>query len=128
MKTILKTEELLMFILCIYFFSLMDYSWWLFPALILVPDVGLLGYAHNAKTGAIVYNIFHHKGIAILVGAFGILLNNQEVILTGIILFAHSSMDRMLGFGLKYKSSFDDTHLGSIGKEKNQKKSIEVAI
>ncbi len=32
-------------------------------------------------------------------------------------LFAHSSMDRMLGYGLKYEDSFGNTHLGMIGKK-----------
>jgi hypothetical protein len=36
----------------------------------------------------------------------------------GIVLFGHSSLDRMLGFGLKYKEGFGFTHLGKIGKEK----------
>jgi hypothetical protein len=37
--------------------------------------------------------------------------------LAGIILFAHSSMDRLFGYGLKYFTGFSDTHLGKIGKE-----------
>jgi hypothetical protein len=36
--------------------------------------------------------------------------------LAGIILFTHSSMDRVFGYGLKYPDSFNNTHLGPIGK------------
>ena len=36
--------------------------------------------------------------------------------LGGLILFGHSSMDRILGYGLKYPDSFEHTHLGMIGK------------
>jgi hypothetical protein len=30
---------------------------------------------------------------------------------------AHIGFDRMLGYGLKYSSSFNDTHLGRIGRQ-----------
>jgi len=33
----------------------------------------------------------------------------------GLILFGHSCMDRAMGYGLKYFSGFQDTHLGKIG-------------
>jgi hypothetical protein len=35
----------------------------------------------------------------------------------GLILFSHSAMDRMLGYGLKYESGFKFTHLGEIGQK-----------
>jgi hypothetical protein len=37
--------------------------------------------------------------------------------LAGVILFSHSSMDRMFGYGLKYTKGFAYTHLGTIGKQ-----------
>ncbi len=36
--------------------------------------------------------------------------------LAGAILVAHVGMDRALGYGLKLPTSFQDTHLGRIGK------------
>jgi hypothetical protein len=36
--------------------------------------------------------------------------------LIGVILFSHSSLDRMLGYGLKFEKGFKFTHLGEIGK------------
>jgi len=35
--------------------------------------------------------------------------------LIGIILFSHASMDRIMGYGLKYDKGFKYTHLGEIG-------------
>jgi hypothetical protein len=46
----------------------------------------------------------------------GVMLANQPLQLTGLILFGHSSMDRVLGYGMKYSDSFQHTHLGMIGK------------
>jgi hypothetical protein len=114
MKSILKLEELFQFILGIYLFSTLSYAWWWFLALILLPDIGVLGYLINTKIGAITYNIFHHKGLAILIFLVGIYFEIEVVQLIGIILFSHASLDRIFGYGLKYADHFKNTHLGSL--------------
>lgn len=114
MKLTLRSEEFLMFLLSMYLFSLLDFSWWWYPALLLLPDIGMVGYLLNPYWGAVIYNIFHHKGIALLLYFLGAALANPFILLAGIILFGHSCMDRMLGFGLKYSDSFKHTHLGTI--------------
>lgn len=117
MKNSLKLEELAQFVFGIYLFSNLDFEWWWFLVLILLPDMSMIGYAFGNKIGAYSYNFFHHKGVAILVYLLGIYLGSSVVELIGIILFSHSAMDRMFGYGLKYTTSFNDTHLGKIGKE-----------
>lgn len=116
MEKILKVEELLMFVLGIFLFSQLDFRWWWFLVLILTPDFSMLGYMFNPKIGAYAYNIVHHKGVAIALYLLGIYLQNEILQLTGIILFAHASMDRIMGYGLKHTDSFNNTHLGKIGK------------
>jgi len=117
MKTILKLEELGLFLFGIYLFSQLNYAWWWFLVLILVPDFSMIGYAFGNKAGAFLYNLFHHRGIAILVFVVGLYLLNSFIQLAGIILFAHSSMDRIMGYGLKYERGFKFTHLGKIGNK-----------
>ena len=118
MKTVLKIEELAMFIIGIYLFNTLGISWWWFIGLILTPDIAMFGYLANPKIGAVAYNVFHHKGIAIGIYFIGIYFNSQMMELAGIILFAHASMDRIFGYGLKYFDSFNNTHLGTIGAKK----------
>ena len=115
----LKLEELLMFILGIYLFSQLPYDWWWFLVLILLPDIGMIGYVFGNKTGAFLYNVFHHKGIALAIYLLGVYLANPLIQLTGVILFAHSAMDRIMGYGLKYDRGFKYTHLGEIGNKTN---------
>lgn len=117
MKNSIKLEELAMFVLGIFLFSALDFAWWWFLALILLPDVSMVGYAFGNKIGAYFYNFFHHKAVAITVYLFGMYLNNSAIQLIGIILFSHSAMDRMFGYGLKFTTSFHDTHLGEIRKK-----------
>lgn len=120
MKIVLKIEELAMLTLGITGFYLLSFSWWWFIGLFFLPDIGLLGYLVNDRIGAFIYNIFHHKGIAITIFLMGFFLKNEMTQLMGIILFTHSCFDRVFGYGLKYEQGFKFTHLGEIGKYKSR--------
>jgi len=114
MKSILRLEELSMFLITVFLFSLLDYSWWLFLVLLLTPDIGMLGYLINTRVGAFTYNLFHHKGLAVLLGFVGYWWGMPALQLAGIMLFGHASMDRMFGYGLKFPDHFKHTHLGTL--------------
>lgn len=119
MKNILKLEEAAMFVLSIYALSLLHVSWWVYLLILIAPDISFIGYIKGNRIGAICYNLFHHKGVAIAIFLTGFILKDEWAQIIGIILFGHSSMDRMLGYGLKLNQGFKYTHLGMIGK-KNQ--------
>ena len=85
MKTILKLEELAMFLACVYSLYIFDAAWWMYPVLLLGPDISMLGYIAGEKIGAWSYNIFHHKGIAIVLIAAGFMIDNDALIKTGVI-------------------------------------------
>ncbi|QNL52521.1 DUF4260 domain-containing protein [Olivibacter sp. SDN3] len=116
MKNLLKLEEVGQFLLSIILFNQLHYAWWVFPAYLLLPDLSMIGYLINTKVGARFYNFFHHKLVGIAIFILGFSLTNEILILAGLILFGHSSMDRMFGYGLKLNDNFRHTHLGWIGK------------
>lgn len=122
MKNLIKLEEFALFIFAIYLFTLLDFAWWIFPLLLLTPDLGALGYLAGPRVGAATYNFTHHKGLAILFYLVGALLASQVLQLVGVIMLAHSSIDRVFGYGLKYPDSSDHTHLGWIGKSKKARR------
>lgn len=111
MKQLIRLEEVMIFVLSIYLFSHLDYSWWLFWGLLLVPDLGMIGYSLNTRIGAMVYNTVHHRGIQLLIYLIGAFLNIRVMMLIGIIMFAHSSLDRVFDYGLKFQDDFKHTHL-----------------
>jgi hypothetical protein len=116
MKTLLKLEDFLLFCLSLFLFSRLDYSWWLFALLFLTPDLSMLGYLINPRIGAWTYNLVHHLGAGITLYALGAILSIPWMMFAGTLLFGHSSLDRVFGYGLKYEDSFQNTHLGRIGK------------
>lgn len=119
MKNVLRLEELAMTAIAIFMMSKLNInlSWWIYPVLFFLQDIGMLGYLVNNEVGAVTYNLFHNKTIAIGIIVLGIITCNHYLMLAGLMLFGHASFDRIMGYGLKYTSGFHDTHLGFIGKK-----------
>lgn len=116
LEKVLKLEDAGLLLLSVFLFSLTEYSWWIYPLLILAPDIGIAGYLVGTETGAITYNLFHHLGLAVLLYIAGSIMLLPWLQLWGIIQLGHASLDRVFGFGLKYTDSFYHTHLGLIGR------------
>jgi len=114
MKIMLILEEVAMAALGIYFLTQysLGLSFWIWLILFFSPDIGMLGYLLNTQIGAFTYNLFHHKGLALAIAAAGYFLKIDLMTSIGILLFAHSSFDRVMGYGLKYADDFKHTHLG----------------
>lgn len=121
MKTLIRLEELFLTLLSLYLFLGLNYPWWWFPLLLFAPDLSMIGYLLGPKVGAWTYNLAHHRGIAVVLFILGSLLQTPWLQLVGVMLLAHSSLDRMFGYGLKYTDSFQHTHLGWIGRSKQEK-------
>jgi hypothetical protein len=117
----IKIEEVAITAVSIYFLSKynLNLSIWLWIPLFFSPDLSMLGYLVNTQVGALTYNIFHHRGLALAVMATGYLMHIDLLITAGLLLVAHSSFDRMFGYGLKFPDSFKHTSLGCIGKDKS---------
>ena len=89
---------------------------WFVP-LLLVPDAGMLGYLRGNHAGAITYNLVHNWFVGGIVLGLGWWLGVVPLTMAGAILVAHTGIDRVFGYGLKYPTSFKDTHLGRLGRE-----------
>lgn len=113
-KLILELEGLAILAAAIYMYHLSDASWVLLAVLILVPDISMVGYLKNTRLGAITYNLMHNYVLAIILLMAGVIMKNVTLVSLGLILAAHIGMDRFLGFGLKYPTSFKETHLQKV--------------
>ncbi|MFT3886498.1 MAG: DUF4260 domain-containing protein [Flavobacteriales bacterium] len=130
MKPLIKLEEAAQFMLCLSVLILSDAQWWVYLLLAVGPDIGMLGYLIGPRIGALTYNVLHHKAVALIIlvmsfefghiGEDGDPKAHWPLFITGLILYGHASMDRILGYGLKFGDSFQHTHLDWIGKQKPQ--------
>ena len=114
MKTLLKLEDAAIFIAAVVAFSQLEYVWWVYLGLFLLPDVAMVGYAAGPAAGAAAYNLAHHQGVAVGVLLLGWWLASSVLLLAGTVLLGHSAFDRVLGFGLKYPDAFAHTHFDEI--------------
>jgi len=90
----------------------------LFLVLLLVPAVSMVGYLRGPHAGAIAYNVVHNWATAGLILLLGLVAQSGPLILAGAVLLGHVGIDRALGYGLKYPTAFQDTHLGRIGRRR----------
>ena len=108
---IVRMENGFAFAVSFYIYMQLDYPIWLFFIFLLVPDITMIGYAINKKIGAIVYNFGHSFILPLLVALGYFYFSKDYLLVISIIWIAHIFMDRLLGFGLKYKNSFNKTHI-----------------
>ena len=109
--TLLRVEGVALFALSVLLYWVNGGSWLLFGVLLLAPDLSMLGYLAGPKVGAAIYNAFHTYAMPAVVGALGMIFASPLMVAVALIWFAHIGMDRILGYGLKYPTSFKDTHL-----------------
>jgi hypothetical protein len=92
------------------------FSWPLFAILLLAPDLAMLAYLIGPRAGAFAYNLVHTYALSVPLALAGYWLASPVALALGLIWIAHIGMDRMFGYGLKYRTGFSDTHLGRIGR------------
>lgn len=124
-KTLLRVEGACIFGSTIWAYSRFGQSWWTFAGLLLLPDLGMVGYLRNTSIGAVLYNSVHTETPPLLLLCTALARDNKKVAGLALCWLAHIGMDRMLGYGLKYGSGFARTHLGILEAfdKKDEKKS-----
>jgi hypothetical protein len=110
-----RVEALFMLAASIYFYTHLHFSLIWFVVFLFSMDVFMIGYAFDKVLGAKFYNIGHTYIVPAVLLVIGVASDHRLVLAAGIIWAAHISMDRALGYGLKHKTGFKDTHLGHIG-------------
>lgn len=93
------------------------WPWWMWPLLLLAPDLAMFGYLMGNRVGAAVYNAAHIYAAPFLLMMVGVGFGATAIISAGALWIVHIGADRTLGYGLKLTTGFRDTHLGRIGHD-----------
>jgi hypothetical protein len=86
-------------------------SWWLFAALLLLPDLAMLGYLAGPRIGALCYNAAHTTLGPAALGLVAWVTGAPLAGAVALVWAAHVGLDRAAGYGLKYARAFRATHL-----------------
>jgi hypothetical protein len=111
---LLRLEGATVLAVALLLYSRSGSSWLLFALLALAPDLSMLGYLGGAALGARAYNLFHIYPLPAALAVYGLLTGAPLALAIALIWFAHIGADRMLGFGLKYPTAFQDNHLSRV--------------
>lgn len=114
LRKVIYLEYFIALLLCFYVYMHFQFSLLLFFVFLLVPDISMLGYLFNNKIGALLYNIVHSIIPPTILMFIGFTTSSPSLLMVSLIWLSHIFLDRALGFGLKYKESFKQTHLQKI--------------
>ena len=114
----LRLEGAAAFIAGLALYGWLGGPWLLVVPLLLLPDLSAVGYLRGPRLGAVTYNVVHNWALGLAVLGVGLATAIAPIAIAGAILVAHVGVDRAAGYGLKLSTSFRDTHLGRIGREK----------
>jgi hypothetical protein len=119
----LRLEGAAVFVAGLVVYGQLGARWWLALPLLLLPDVSAAGYLAGPRIGALSYNVVHNWAFGLAVLGLGLATGVAPIAVLGAAAIAHVGLDRAVGYGLKLPTSFQDTHLGRIGRDRGARQS-----
>ena len=114
-----RLEGGVMLVGAVLLYAWLGQSWLVFALLFLAPDLAMLAYLRSTALGTLAYNLVHTYVAPALLALLGLVIGPVAFGLAAIWV-AHIGIDRLLGYGLKHRSGFHQTHLGPIGKGRHR--------
>lgn len=100
-----------MFVLAVGAYLWLGGPLWLLAILALAPDLSMVGYLAGPRAGSTSYNLAHTYVLPLALGATGLYAGTDLAVLVALVWAGHIGADRLVGYGLKYRTGFKHTHL-----------------
>ena len=104
LRLYLQLEGFAAFSIASAYYAEQHFSWWFYGVLFFAPDLFMLGYFINPRSGALIYNLGHTYIVPALLFGLSEALHASSVFAVALIWCAHIGFDRVLGYGLKCDS------------------------
>ncbi|WP_135820277.1 DUF4260 family protein [Halostella litorea] len=112
-RTVLRVEGLAVLALALAGYAASDGPLWLLLALALAPDLSMLGYLAGPRFGSASYDLVHTYTLSLALGVAGLWVDGHAAVLVALVWTGHIGADRFFGYGRKFESGFEDTHLSA---------------
>ena len=109
-RLFLRIEALAIFGAGIAAYGQLGGPWLALVPLLFIPDISMIGFVRDARLGALTYNVGHNLVTAGVLLGLGLGSGIAWLAIAGSVALAHVGMDRLMGYGLKYPTTFKDTH------------------
>ncbi|WP_153730755.1 DUF4260 family protein [Sporosarcina obsidiansis] len=109
-RRMIRIENALFFGFTFFVYHQFGFSLLQFFLLLLAPDLSIIGYLRSKQFGALIYNIGHTFILPVLLLLLSLYMKWDVLFSLSLIWCAHIFMDRSVGYGLKYPTSFKSTH------------------
>ena len=110
-RQFLRAEGLAALLVALAVYFTVDGPIWMLIALILAPDLSMVGYFAGPRIGSLTYNVVHTYVVPLALGGVGVWVDAPLAIQIAAIWTGHIGLDRLFGYGLKFPTGFKDTHL-----------------
>jgi hypothetical protein len=88
-RLLLRSEGVALLVMAAVLYGKQGQSWWLFVALLAVPDLGLIGYLVGTQAGAVAYNLTHTYVPPAVLALCAVLGGSSLAVSAALIWFAH---------------------------------------
>jgi hypothetical protein len=112
-RYVLRVEGLAVLIGALVLYFELGGPLWLLALVALAPDISMAAYLAGPRIGSTGYNLAHTYALPLALGGLGVWLAVPAATLVAAVWAGHIGADRLLGYGLKYRSGFKDTHLST---------------
>lgn len=112
-RAFLRLEGLIVLGLSLGGYVAVDGPIWLLVVLALAPDLSMVGYLAGPKIGSLSYNVVHTYSLPLVLGAIGVWTGVPVALWVALVWTGHIGADRLFGYGLKYETGFQETHLST---------------
>ena len=113
-RHLIRAEGIAVAAAAVVLFFYEGYPWWVLLVLALAPDLSAVGYVFGPRVGAASYDAVHTYVGPVVLGLAGVVWESDAATMIALVWLAHIGVDRAVGYGLKYPTRFDDTHLQRI--------------
>ena len=113
-RAMLLLEGAAILALSVLFYRYFGFGWGPFALFILAPDLTGLLYFGNKRIFTLAYNLAHTLVFPLALGGISLIFGSTLGLQIALIWLAHIGMDRAIGYGLKYPTSFNQTHLSRV--------------